>query len=239
MQAHLHLQNIGKEHSVYNFYTQSTLNFINCLCWPYKSLSRRIPQSHQYNNHGEGKSNCVSNIWCTRYNWPTRLTLQSSVLEFLGGQAAKRVAGLIKFHPTCPKTFNIYIHTLALHMTRFLFFLFFCIRWQDFICCMCLSHAWLITIGCHGIRLSLSLSLSPSLSLNFLLDSSDTGPPQARSKLAIFEQKPLIMSTRPHSLISQTRAFNLGHYFLSLLHLHRSWHSSLTQISASRDEIIA
>ena len=163
MQAHLHLQNIGKEHSVYNFYTQSTLNFINCLCWPYKLLSRRIPQSHQYNNHGEGKSNCVSNIWCTRYNWPTRLTLQSSVLEFLGRQAAKRVAGLIKFPPTCPKYFNIYIYiyTLALHMTRLLFF-FFLIRWQDFICCMCLSHAWLITIGCHGIRLSLSLSLSLS-----------------------------------------------------------------------------
>ena len=162
MQAHLHLQNIGKEHSVYNFYTQSTLNFINCLCWPYKLLSRRIPQSHQYNNHGEGKSNCVSNIWCTRYNWPTRLTLQSSVLEFLGGQAAKPVAGLIKFPPTCPKYFNIYIYiyiyTCFAH-DKIAFF-FFLIRWQDFICCMCLSHAWLITIGCHEIRLSLSLSLS-------------------------------------------------------------------------------
>ena len=162
MQAHLHLQNIGKEHSVYNFYAQSTLNFINCLCWPYKLLSRRIPQSHQYNNHGEGKSNCISNIWCTRYNWPTRLTRQSSVLEFLSGQATKQVAGLIKFPPTCPRNFNIYIYIYTRFAHCKIAFFFFLIRWQDFICCMCLSHAWLITIGCHEIRLSLSLSLSLS-----------------------------------------------------------------------------
>ena len=233
MQAHLHLQNIGKEHSVYNFYTQSTLNFINCLCWPYKLLSRRIPQSHQYNNHGEGKSNCVSNIWCTRYNWPTRLTQQSSVLEFLGGQAAKRVAGLIKFPPTCPKTFNIYTHTRFAH-DKISFFSFFLYKMTRF-------HLLHVPISCMAdyYWLPWDKVISLSLSLNFLLATSDNGPPQARSKLVISERKPFIMSTRPHSLISQTWAFNLSHYFLSLLHLHRSWHSSLTQISASRDEIIA
>ena len=162
MQAHLHLQNIGKEHSVYNFYTQSTLNFINCLCWPYKLLSRRIPQSHQYNNHGEGKSNCISNIWCTRYNWPTRLTRQSSVLEFLGGQAAKRVAGLIKFPPTCPKYFNIYIYIHLLCTWQDCFFFFF-----DKMTRFHLLH---VPISCMAdyywlpwdkvISLSLSLSLS-------------------------------------------------------------------------------